>query len=109
LRDPILIKVILWHESSRAVVKFLEVMLDVLRRQILGRVGASALFHREDFVALFGAQTRHRRFVVGVAVTPVVPVAVASVAIATVTAAAPIAVAGVAVVDMATAAVTGLG
>jgi hypothetical protein len=41
-------------------------MLDILWRQILGRIGASALFHREDFVALFGTQTRHRRFVVAV-------------------------------------------
>jgi hypothetical protein len=89
LCDPILIEVTLWHESSRSVVKFIEVMLDILWRQILGRIGASALFHREDFVALFGTQTRHRRFVVAVvtavAIAAVAPVAVAAMAAAAVT------------------------
>lgn len=97
--DPILIEVTLWHESSRSVVKFIEVMLDILWRQILGRIGASALFHREDFVALFGTQTGHRRFVVAVvtavAIAAVAPVAVAAMAAASVMTAAAMAPAAV--------------
>lgn len=99
LTYTVLVEIFIKHKSSCAIVKLSKVVLDVLRRQVFGRIGTSALFHCEDFVALFGAQTRPAVTAVAVTAGSVAVPAAASVTVA----------AAVTAVPMTMATATGLG